>query len=69
MRSRATFQLERLRLLRLEKAQESRVLGEERFDFQDAGTCPILEPGFAEVVLDLVKAAFTHALNIGTVAG
>ena len=60
MRSRATFQLERLRLLRLEKAQESRVLGEERFDFKDAGTCPILEPGFAQVVLDLVKAAFTH---------
>ena len=66
MRSRATFQLERLRLLRLEKAQESRVLGEERFDFKDAGTCPILEPGFAQVVLDLVKAAFTHELNIGT---
>ena len=69
MRSRATFQLERLRLLRLEKTQESRVLGEERFDFKDAGTCPILEPGFAQVVLDLVKAAFTHELNIGTVGG
>ena len=45
------------------------MLGEERFDFQDAGAGPILEPGFAEVVLNLVKAAFTHALNIGTVAG
>ena len=66
-RSRATFQFKRLRLLRLEKAQESRVLGEERFDFKDAGTGPILEPGFAQVVLDLVKAAFTHELNIGTV--
>ena len=60
MRSRATFQLERLRLLRLEKAQESRMLGEERFDFQDAGASPILEPGFAEVVLDLMKAALAH---------
>jgi hypothetical protein len=45
------------------------MLGEERFDFKDAGTGPILEPGFAEVVLDLVKAAFTHELNIGTVPG
>jgi hypothetical protein len=45
------------------------VLGEERFDFKDAGTGPILEPGFAQVVLDLVKAAITHALNIGTVDG
>jgi hypothetical protein len=45
------------------------MLGEERFDFQDAGTGPILEPGFAQVVLDLVKAAFTHDLNIGTVGG
>src|SRR2546430_3496787 len=65
--SRAKFQL--LRLLRLEESQESRVLGEERFDFEDARACPILEPGFAEIVLDLVKAAFTHGLNIGTVAG
>ena len=45
------------------------MFGEERFDFQNAGTGPILEPGFAEVVLDLVKAAFTHDLNIGRVAG
>ena len=45
------------------------MLGEKRFDFQDAGASPILKPGFAEVVLDLVKAAFTHSLNIGRVAG
>jgi hypothetical protein len=45
------------------------MLGEERFDLQDAGAGPILEPGLAEVVLDLVKAAFTHELNIGTVGG
>jgi len=45
------------------------MLGEERFDFQDAGTGPILEPGLAEVVLDSVKAAFTHDLNIGRVGG
>ena len=63
------FQLKSLRLLRLEELQESRMLGEERFDFKDARAGPILEPGFAEVVLDLVKAAFTHGLNIGRVAG
>ena len=45
------------------------MLGEKRFDFQDAASSPNLEPGFAEVVLDLVKAAFTHSLNIGRVAG
>ena len=45
------------------------MLGEERFDFEHASSCPILEPGFAEIVLDLVKAAFTHGLNIGRVAG
>jgi hypothetical protein len=55
--------------VRLEEAQESRVLGEERFYFKDARTGPILEPGFAQVILDLVKAAFTHELNIGTIAG
>ena len=66
-RSRAGFAL--LRLLRLEEAQKGRVLGEERFDFEDARARPIFEPGLAEVVLDLVKAAFTHFLNIGTVAG
>ena len=45
------------------------MLGEERFDLKDAGACPILEPGLAEVVLDPVKAAFAHGLNIGRVAG
>jgi hypothetical protein len=45
------------------------MLGEERFDFENTSACPILEPGFAEIVLDLVKAASTHGLNIGRVAG
>ena len=45
------------------------MLGEERLDFEDTGAGPILEPGLAEVVLDLVKAAFTHVLNIGRVGG
>ena len=45
------------------------MLGEERFDFENASACPILEPGFAQVILDLVKAAFTHDLNIGRGAG
>lgn len=52
----------RLRLLRVEEAQECRVLGEEGLDLGDAGTCPVLEPGIAEVVLDLMKAAFAHRL-------
>ena len=45
------------------------MLGEERLDFEDSGAGPILEPGLAEVVLDLVKAAFTHVLNIGRAGG
>ena len=45
------------------------MLGEERFDFENASACPILEPGFAQVILDLVKAAFTHDLNIGRDGG
>ncbi|MDX6436328.1 MAG: hypothetical protein QOK34_1162, partial [Gaiellaceae bacterium] len=36
------------------------MLGEESFDLEDARPGPILEPGLAEVVFDLVKAAFTH---------
>ena len=44
------------------------MLGKERLDLEDARARPILEPGFAEVVLYLVKAAFTHGLNIGRVA-
>src|SRR5438034_11402100 len=50
-----------LRLLRLEEAQESRMLGEENLDLRDSRPGPVLEPGVAEVVLDLVKAAFTHS--------
>src|SRR5438128_1382621 len=50
----------RLRLLRLEEAQEGRMLGEERLDLENSCARPVLEPGFAEVVFDLVKAAFTH---------
>jgi len=50
----------RLRLLRLEEAQEGRMLGEERLDLENSRARPVLEPGFAEVVFDLVKAAFTH---------
>ena len=45
------------------------MLGEEGLDLGDAGAGPILHPGLAEIVLDLVKAAFTHELNIGTVGG
>ncbi|MDX6388468.1 MAG: hypothetical protein QOD85_2270 [Gaiellaceae bacterium] len=36
------------------------MLGEESFDLEDARPGPVLEPGLAEVVFDLVKAAFTH---------
>ena len=36
------------------------MLGEESLDLEDACPGPVLEPGLAEVVFDLVKAAFTH---------
>jgi diacylglycerol kinase family enzyme len=36
------------------------VLGEERLDLGEAGAGPVLEPGFAQVVLDLMEAALTH---------
>src|SRR5438477_3568473 len=51
----------RSRLLRVEETQEGRVLGEEGFDLGDSGAGPVLQPGVAEVVLDPVKAAFTHS--------
>ena len=50
----------RLGLLRVEKAQKRRVLGEEGLDLGDACSRPVLEPGVAEVVLDLMKAAIAH---------
>src|SRR5215218_4268482 len=56
----AAARVKTLRVLRLEEAQERCVLGEQSLDLGDAGTCPILQPGLAEVVLDVVKAAFTH---------
>src|SRR5437763_15907755 len=37
------------------------MLGEEGLDLGDSGAGPVLEPRLAEVVLDLVKAAFTHS--------
>src|SRR5438876_7129166 len=49
-----------LRLLRLEKAEKRSVLGEERLDLSHSRTGPILEPGLAEVVLDLVQTALAH---------
>jgi diacylglycerol kinase family enzyme len=36
------------------------VLGEEGLDLGDTRAGPVLQPGLAEVVLDLVKAAFAH---------
>jgi diacylglycerol kinase family enzyme len=36
------------------------VLGQQRLDLCDTGARPILEPGLAEVVLDVVEAALTH---------
>ncbi len=46
--------------MRVEKAQKRCVLGEEGFDLGDACAGPVLDPRLAEIVLDLVKAAFTH---------
>src|SRR6266508_632135 len=49
-----------LGVLCVEEAEEGCVLGEEGLDLGDAGAGPVLHPGLAEIVLDLVKAAFTH---------
>jgi hypothetical protein len=37
------------------------MLAEQIFDLRDAGVCPILDPGFAEIVLDVMKAAMVHS--------
>jgi hypothetical protein len=42
------------------------MLGEELLDLGDAGPGPVLDPGVGEIVLDAVKAAFTHAAMIDT---
>ena len=41
------------------------MLGEEVLDLRHAGTCPIFQPGLGEIVLDAMKAAFTHGGIIG----
>jgi hypothetical protein len=53
----------------VQEAQESCVLGEEVLDLRDAGSGPVLEPGVGEIVLDAMKAAFTHGEIIDTVPG
>src|SRR5215208_5602228 len=50
----------RLRLLRFEEAQESGVLCQQRLDLGNTRAGPILQPGVAEVVLDVVEAALAH---------
>src|SRR4051794_27453730 len=52
---------ETLRVVRLEETQKRRVLGEEGFDLGDACAGPVLDPRVAEIVLDVMKAAFAHA--------
>jgi hypothetical protein len=37
------------------------MLAEQIFDLRDAGARPILDPGLAEVVLDVMKAAVVHS--------
>ena len=37
------------------------MLAEQIFDLHDAGDSPILDPRFAEVVLDVMKAAMVHS--------
>src|SRR6476469_2296083 len=51
----------RLLLDGFEEAQECRMLAEQILDLHDAGACPILDPRFAEVVLDVMKAAMVHS--------
>src|SRR6266571_5043672 len=50
----------RLRLSGLQEAEEGGVLGEQRLDLGDAGAGPVLEPGLAEIVLDLVQTSLAH---------
>jgi hypothetical protein len=56
-------------LLGVEEAQESRMFGEVRLDLGHASSSPILEPRVRKVVLDPVKAAFTHVKMIDTGSG
>src|SRR4051812_436934 len=50
-----------LAFLRVQEAQEGRMLGEKFLDLGDARSGPVLEPGLGEVVLDAMEAAFAHA--------
>ena len=36
------------------------MLGEIRLELTQTGTCPVLQPGLGDVVLDAMKAAFAH---------
>src|SRR5262249_12325573 len=47
-------------VLRLEVAQERRVLAEQSLDLCNADDHPVLDPGLGEIVLDVMKAAVTH---------
>src|SRR5262249_15740823 len=51
---------ETLGLLCVEEAQERCVLRQEGLDLGNAGARPVLHPGLAEVVLDLMEAALAH---------
>src|SRR5262249_1300972 len=44
----------------VEEAQERCVLRQEGLDLGNAGARPVLHPGLAEVVLDLMEAALAH---------
>src|SRR5262245_38156535 len=55
-----------LDLLGLEEEVERRVLGQIDLDLGHARARPVLDPGLAEVVFDVVKAAFAHEQIIGS---
>src|SRR6266567_521259 len=50
-----------LGLVDFQEGEKGCVLGEEVLDLRNACPSPVFEPGLGEVVLDPVKAAFTHA--------
>src|SRR5881227_2650548 len=56
---------EALVLVRVEEAEEGRVLGEVDLDLRHARARPVLEPRLAEVVFDVMKTAFAHVRMIG----
>src|SRR5688500_8989326 len=62
--------LERRRVfVRLEVAEERRVLGEQCLDLAQPDGCPVLDPALGEVVLDVMQSTVAHGRMIGVDRG